>query len=99
MSNTQNEKPNCYECKHRGSVAGDAHSCCRHPEVSKVVDVSMGMFGIALMYSNPNKINVLAQKMDITAEPHGIQNGWFVWPFNFDPTWLHSCNGFDKKES
>ena len=24
----------CYECKHRGTVPGDAHSCCNHPEVS-----------------------------------------------------------------
>lgn len=34
---------------------------------------------------------------------HGIRNGWFMWPLNFDPTWLESCDGFsdnpeDKKE-
>ena len=33
---------------------------------------------------------------------HGIKNGWFSWPFNFDPIWLESCDGFsdnpkDKK--
>lgn len=38
-----------------------------------------------------------------TGHEHGIKNGWFLWPFNFDPTWLTSCNGFsdnpeDKKD-
>lgn len=22
------EKPNCYECKYRGTIPGDCHSCC-----------------------------------------------------------------------
>ncbi len=26
------EKPNCYDCKHRGSIPGDAHSKCKHPD-------------------------------------------------------------------
>lgn len=28
---------------------------------------------------------------------HGIRKGWFVWPFNFDPVWLVSCDGFKAK--
>ena len=35
--------------------------------------------------------NVLA---DVTGNKHGIKNGWFQWPFNFDPIWLESCDGF-----
>lgn len=32
----------------------------------------------------------------------GISRGWFMWPLNYDPTWLVSCDGFsdnpeDKK--
>lgn len=26
----------CYECKFRGRVPGDAHSCCRHPNWSDI---------------------------------------------------------------
>lgn len=26
-------KPNCYECRHRRDVPGDAHSECVHPDV------------------------------------------------------------------
>ena len=38
----------------------------------------------------------------VVGDPHGIKNGWFMWPLNFDPTWLISCDGFsdnpeDKK--
>jgi len=39
----------------------------------------------------------------VTGHSSGIRNGWFMWPLNFDPTWLESCDGFsdnpaDKKE-
>ena len=25
---------------------------------------------------------------------HGVKNGWFSPPFNFDPVWADSCSGF-----
>ena len=25
---SRNEKRDCYSCKHRGTIPGDAHSCC-----------------------------------------------------------------------
>ena len=38
-------------------------------------------------------------KAKVEGDKTGIKNGWFMWPLNFDPTWLISCNGFsDKKE-
>jgi hypothetical protein len=33
-------------------------------------------------------------KAKVTGNIHGIKNNWFFWPFNFDPIWLMSCNGF-----
>lgn len=30
----------------------------------------------------------------VTGNEHGIRNGWFRWPLNFDPTWLLTCDGF-----
>lgn len=38
----------------------------------------------------------------VKGHPHGIRKGWFMWPVNFDPGWLESCDGFsddseDKK--
>ena len=33
-------------------------------------------------------------KMKVKLEERGIINGWANWPWNFDPVWLRSCNGF-----
>ena len=38
-------------------------------------------------------------ELNIKGHPHGIRNGWFMWPVNFDPTWLLNCDGFEAKES
>ena len=29
--------------------------------------------------------------------PHGIRNGWYLFPFNYDPVWLENCDGFEAK--
>jgi hypothetical protein len=34
----------------------------------------------------------------IKGNDHGIRNGWFRWPLNFDPIWLISCDGFSGKQ-
>ena len=33
----------------------------------------------------------------VTGRETGIRRGWFAWPFNFDPTWLMSCDGFSER--
>lgn len=40
-------------------------------------------------------------KAHVRGSHHGILNGWFFWPFNFDPVWLLSCTGFsdDPKDN
>jgi hypothetical protein len=34
---------------------------------------------------------------NVTGVEHGIRSGWFMWPFNFDPVWLISCDGYKEK--
>jgi hypothetical protein len=80
-------KPNCYQCKYRGNVPGDAHSCCTYPENDT---------GILSMFASINAEN--AKKLNVTADPHGIRSGWFMWPVNFDPIWLLTCDGFELKK-
>ena len=29
-------------------------------------------------------------------DEHGIKNGWFYHPFNFDPIWLKYCDGYEE---
>ena len=33
----------------------------------------------------------------VEGNPMGIRQGYFFWPYNFDPTWLKSCTGFEKE--
>ena len=38
------------------------------------------------------------EALNIRANEHGVNSGWFIWPYNFDPTWLENCDGFKEKE-
>ena len=42
------------------------------------------------------KLGELAS-LNIKGNEHGIKNGWFFWPWNFDPVWLENCDGFLSK--
>ena len=80
------DKPNCYHCRYRGDVAGDAHSCCEYPGTKT---------GILDFFASENP--PIAKKLNIKGHETGIRKGWFAWPVNFDPTWLLSCDGFKAK--
>ena len=73
------EKPNCYKCKHRSELVYSAHSECKHP---------LALYELA---ANLNGASVLG----VRGNAHGIKKGWFMFPFNFDPVWLDSCNAFE----
>jgi hypothetical protein len=34
----------------------------------------------------------------VEGHPHGIEKGWFFWPYNFDPVWLVACDSFKARE-
>jgi hypothetical protein len=86
-------KPNCYECKHRGTVPGDAHSCCLHPDSGNNGGDYIGNLFSLLLGSG-----VAGAKMGIKLNPHGVRNGWAMFPVNFDPIWIENCNCFEPKE-
>lgn len=92
------EKPNCYECKFRGGLAGSCHSCCKHPSLGEISNNPMvAMMGIFASVGRVSPFQVGAEKLNIKGNPHGIKNGWFIWPVNFDPVWLENCDGFESK--
>jgi hypothetical protein len=92
-----NEKKfDCYSCEYRGQVPGSAHSCCNHPEVKKA-GISDNVFG-AIGDVLSGKAKGAAEALKIEGNLQGIRRGWFVWPADFDPTWLLNCNGYKKKE-
>ena len=84
---TMNQKPDCYKCRYRGTVPGDAHSCCKYPG---------NKTGLLDFFAPENRANIT--KLNIKANPHGVMNGWFFYPDNFDPVWLINCDGFTPKD-
>jgi hypothetical protein len=78
-------KPNCYDCKWRREAGSyTCHSKCVHPSLDEKGRL-LAMVGLF----NP---------LNIKGDSHGIKNGWFMWPLDFDPIWLDNCNGFEKLE-
>ncbi len=80
------KKFDCRKCKHRGTIPGDCHSRCMYPGTAS------GMFDF---FSFENQ--KIAKKLNIKGNPHGVKCGWFMWPVNFDPTWLENCDGFEAE--
>lgn len=89
----ENEKPNCYKCEYRGGVAGSAHSSCNHPSTQKLK--GRPLMGMAAIFGGGSPMRV--EGLEVKGNPHGIRSGWFMWPLNYDPTWLESCDGFKGK--
>ena len=59
----------CYTCKNRRRVPGDAHIECAKPD------------------------------MEMEGDPHGKRNGWWMYPFLFDPTWsLTICKNYERDD-
>ena len=49
----------------------------------------------------PGDCHVECAKPDprMTGNPHGMANGWFIYPLLFDPTWkTKDCSNFEEKE-
>jgi len=95
----QSTPPNCRKCIHRRCIPGDAHSRCAHPvlpdDVKDPFNEIMAIF--ASVGRSAPMVHAAALELGITAKEAGIRKGWFNWPWNFDPVWLVSCNGFDPR--
>jgi len=49
--------------------------------------------------SIPGNVHISCSKPDpkMKGHGHGIANGWFIYPQNFDPSWkLIKCGNFDQ---
>ena len=92
------EKPDCYKCMHRGPVPGSCHSSCRHPRTKKLMENCNLSLAVALRKRTkmPPIIGIV-KGITVKGDPGGIANGWFNWPWDFDPVWLLECDGFKEK--
>lgn len=107
-SDTKPTKPNCWACIYRGEVPGSAHSSCLHPATQAVraepfaqLAGTVGKRGgpelMAMASAFGQGPESAARQLHIRGVELGIRRGWFVWPVNFDPTWLENCDGFTPK--
>lgn len=85
------QKPDCKKCKYARRNPGTAHLSCHHPDSG----CRPGVNGFAELLKGAQTGH---EKLNIVGHHHGVRNGWFFWPFDFDPTWLLSCNGFEPVE-
>lgn len=100
MAEKRAARSNCYECRHRRSILGDTHSSCSHPTVASIAQTDAGQLlqMLGKRAGGPAIATTHADALGVKGSAHGIAHGWFQWPFNFDPIWLESCDGFEAIE-
>lgn len=92
-------KPDCYKCKWREDIPGDAHSSCKHPSLEQINNnLEFQLLSILQSAGRAPSIPINNQTLNIKGSQHGIAKGWFNFPFNFDPVWLENCDGFEEVE-
>lgn len=90
-------KFNCFKCKHRGEVPGSCHISCKHPSIEEATSEEKVQTLLASVGRSP-QVERECKDLNIKGNPQGIAGGWFHFPFNFDPTWLENCDGFEAKD-
>ena len=91
-------QPNCYECKHRRGLVGSAHSSCQHPKTGNAHGDPLNE--VMAIFASVGRVppRQAATALHVTGHPTGKRRGWFNWPWNYDPHWLLTCDGFEPKE-
>jgi len=98
---TEDMRNACYTCEHRRNTAGSAHSRCVHPLTKSLPKDPLTEVFAILASVGRVEAPTAAQAQDqlnVTGAPNGIKKGWFNWPFNFDPTWLKTCDGYTSNK-
>jgi hypothetical protein len=94
--------PTCktQKCKYQASIPGDCHITCKHPIVeNNSTALFSDIFRILGNRGGPRcALDSISKQMGIFGNKTGIKNGWFNWPFNFDPIWLERCAKFEAVE-
>jgi hypothetical protein len=108
MKDDRNSGKLCYKCKYRGKVPGSEHSKCNHPMCKALVEDTtldlLATLGSVGRFQNPIVRTIKYRHtyvfpidgLFVKAHTHGVENGWFNFPFNFDPRWLIDCDGFTE---
>ena len=94
------KKFDCWTCMWRGANPGDAHIHCQHPSLAPVKDDPL--LNLAAIFAGVGRqppITANNPTLNIEGNAHGIAQGWFNFPWSFDPTWLLNCDGYERREA
>jgi len=92
------KKPNCFKCIHRRNIAGSTHIECHHPANGEIHRNALARLSAILASVGREVPQVfLPPSLNIEINNYGVGKGWCNYPFNFDPTWIESCEGFESK--
>ena len=47
-------------------------------------------------HPNAHRMERGIAQVGVTVTDGAMENGWFDFPFNFDPVWIEDCKGFEK---
>lgn len=90
----------CSTCIHQGTVPNSRHSSCHCPRAEQLISFSGELRAFLLILLQENRVEqslIYPMRLEISDEAmrvnEPIQNGWFTWPFNFDPIWIEKCTG------
>ena len=61
-------------------------------------DPLLNIMGMFASVGREPPMQSLSSEIEVEGDPHGIASGWFNHPWNFDPTWLVKCTGFEPTE-
>lgn len=51
-------------------------------------------------YMSGHHIECLKPDPKVTGSPHGINEGWFIYPLNFDPIWMTTeCSNYEEQDA
>ena len=77
-----NEKNDCYKCPYREKLPHSAHSKCNVLDGPFAISISM-----KVARGEVTKIDNY-EGHSIEFHPNGVENGWCMWPLDYDPVWV-----------
>lgn len=92
MASKNPEGPNCFDCMYSRTLPWNTHLSCHCPAAQRrhaePLLKAMGMKGKQSPPHIRKVCDISLEMVGLTADPHGVENGWALWPYNYDPVWL-----------
>lgn len=76
---------NCHSCKYSRSIPGDCHISCGAIVLSSE---SAAKIFAAVSTGIPVLLKAVTDVTGLSFDAHGIQSGYCMFPFNYDPIWI-----------